>query len=771
MNPVMLDQITIGELKILVLDMAPTIGVGFSAPLGSLVIVQGQAGIYQKTSANDTDWTTSSVNAEDVLDIIGAALSSSSTIALSYDDLAGTVSAGIVANSIDNSHISATAAIDATKIADGSVSNTEFQHLSNVSSDIQGQLDALAAEDLTFLKLDGTRPMTGSLNMGGQNIDSVGVVTASSQVTIQNGDTFSSMVPTEISVSDDASAFYSYLGTNYLTFDQDSIIGATAGNLNLSADAAYIELQSQGQNVLEITPTAVNALKPLNMNNNGINYVADGVVATDAATKGQLDTLATYANSTFIPLSQKGAANGVATLGADSKIPTSQLPALAITDVHVVANIAARDALTVEEGDVAKVTDAGAGLPRTYIYDGAAWVEIESGSDVDTVNGYTGTVILDTDDIAEGSSNLYFTNARAKTAAVSNAIVDGVLDVAPSQNAVYDALALLDAEDLTFLKLDGSRSMSGTLNLADNQLTFGGGTYARYANPNKFQYYAAQEIDIGQYSASTQSYLYTDSFGAYLAHTNLTSGIGSSIDVEQSLLTLRSRTVKLSSPSSDWKVEHIWDTLGHHYVQYTGFEWIDVGTSTIRNLVAGVNSSDAVNKGQLDAVQSALDAEDLTFLKLNGSRSMSGDLNMGSNDVVNVGAVGIGTVTPETALEIVDNNVKFNVKGASTTTSGAVNAVISSITPANNSVEVLKVFITGIDTTSHDSVAYEKTVKVKNVGNTVSLSTIQSDYTAEDPSLSAANSTFIVNANSIDIRVTGVNNKNITWKCLIHRMR
>ena len=48
---------------------------------------------------------------------------------------------------------------------------------------------------------------------------------------------------------------------------------------------------------------------------------------------------------------------------------------------------------------------------------------------------------LNTDAVAEGTK-LYFTDARAKAASVIDAIVDGVLDIAPSQNAVYDALAL-----------------------------------------------------------------------------------------------------------------------------------------------------------------------------------------------------------------------------------------------------------------------------------------------------------------------------------------
>lgn len=95
-----------------------------------------------------------------------------------------------------------------------------------------------------------------------------------------------------------------------------------------------------------------------------------------------------------------GAVNGIATLDANGKLASAQVPSIAITDVFVVADITARDALTgVEEGDVAKVTDAGAGLPKTYIYDGSSWIEIESGSDVDTVNGQTGTVVLESDDI------------------------------------------------------------------------------------------------------------------------------------------------------------------------------------------------------------------------------------------------------------------------------------------------------------------------------------------------------------------------------------
>jgi len=81
--------------------------------------------------------------------------------------------------------------------------------------------------------------------------------------------------------------------------------------------------------------------------------------------------------------SARGAANGVASLDANSKAPSSQLPAIAITDVSVVADAAARDALTAEEGDVAIVT----GLDKTFIYDGSAWQELATSNDTITLSG------------------------------------------------------------------------------------------------------------------------------------------------------------------------------------------------------------------------------------------------------------------------------------------------------------------------------------------------------------------------------------------------
>ena len=140
--------------------------------------------------------------------------------------------------------------------------------------------------------------------------------------------------------------------------------------------------------------------------------------------------------------SKLGQQNGIATLDSFGKLYASQLPSLAITDVYVVEYIADRDAIIYQVGDVVKVTKAvqsasGEWLARTYIAtDNGTWLDIVTESDVDTVNGQTGTVVLTTDDIAEGYNNKYFTDSRAQSAAVVNTLAGNEIDHAPSVSSV-----------------------------------------------------------------------------------------------------------------------------------------------------------------------------------------------------------------------------------------------------------------------------------------------------------------------------------------------
>lgn len=110
------------------------------------------------------------------------------------------------------------------------------------------------------------------------------------------------------------------------------------------------------------TVTSVAATVPTGLQVSGSPITSSGTLAItyqsgyQGFTTAEANTIANL-GSTYIPLSQKGAVNGVATLDANQKIPQNQLPAIAITDTFVVASQSAMLALTAEVGDVAVRSD------------------------------------------------------------------------------------------------------------------------------------------------------------------------------------------------------------------------------------------------------------------------------------------------------------------------------------------------------------------------------------------------------------------------------
>lgn len=101
----------------------------------------------------------------------------------------------------------------------------------------------------------------------------------------------------------------------------------------------------------------------------------------------------------------KGQANGLAELDAGGKVPSSQLPALALTDIWTVASEAEQLALTAQEGDIAIRTD----LNKSYAHNGgtagtmADWSLLLTPTDaVLSIFGRTGAVVAQTNDYAWG---------------------------------------------------------------------------------------------------------------------------------------------------------------------------------------------------------------------------------------------------------------------------------------------------------------------------------------------------------------------------------
>jgi hypothetical protein len=206
-------------------------------------------------------------------------------------------------------------------------------------------------------------------------------------------------------------------------------------------------------------------------------YLATGavdarVLATDAVETAKIKNAAVtaekLADSCISAMSKidsaiLNVANGLVKLDGSSKIPVTLLPNAILeykgifTPGTTVLKDYADGATAAEHiGDVYRASaagehDFGPSTPRLVTFEigdyaicneNGVWERADTSDAVVSVNGKQGVVTLGTDDVAEGSTNKYFTDARAKSAAVSDAIVDGVTDVAPSQNAVYDALAL-----------------------------------------------------------------------------------------------------------------------------------------------------------------------------------------------------------------------------------------------------------------------------------------------------------------------------------------
>lgn len=128
-----------------------------------------------------------------------------------------------------------------------------------------------------------------------------------------------------------------------------------------------------------------------------------------------------------INLSEKGVANGVATLDASGLIPSSQLGALAISEYlgnfsNTTTALANAWVQASQRGDWFTVADDGTGKSASYIVTTDSPTTLSHITKISTptdavlsVNWQTGIVSLSTTEISEGT-NLYFTDARAISA-------------------------------------------------------------------------------------------------------------------------------------------------------------------------------------------------------------------------------------------------------------------------------------------------------------------------------------------------------------------
>lgn len=210
-------------------------------------------------------------------------------------------------------------------------------------------------------------------------------------------------------------------GTNIKTINSTTILGS--GNIAVATtaqgaladsalQAAAIGVTVQGySSVLAATTASFTTADETKLD--GIEAGADITDATNVAAAGAVMT------------SEKGAANGVAPLGSDSKISTSYLPAavLGAANYQGVWNASTNTpTLTSSTGtkgfyyvvDIAGSTNLDGitdwKLGDWAIFNGSAWEKVDNTDAVISVNSQIGAVVLDADDISDSSTTNKFTN-------------------------------------------------------------------------------------------------------------------------------------------------------------------------------------------------------------------------------------------------------------------------------------------------------------------------------------------------------------------------
>ena len=101
--------------------------------------------------------------------------------------------------------------------------------------------------------------------------------------------------------------------------------------------------------------------------------------------------------------------------------------------------------------------------------DGSNQLNLSATGAVTSVNGQTGVIVLGTDDLAEGSTNLYYTDARADARAQLK--IDALVDTAPGTLDTLNELAAALGDDADF-STTITTSIATKLSTADFNTTF-----------------------------------------------------------------------------------------------------------------------------------------------------------------------------------------------------------------------------------------------------------------------------------------------------------
>ncbi len=309
---------------------------------------------------------------------VNDATSSSKGVVQLAGDLTGTADAPRIANNaVTNAKLST--GIDVTKLADGSVSNTELQRLGNVTGDVQAQLDSKAS--------------------------------TSSLADVATSGDYADLVNKPVNIDEDKT---------------DDLLKTDLVNDLITGGVTLVLTAEQGKvlkNALDQKAAATNVYTKTETDN-----LLTGKVNTEVG-KGLSENDYTNTEKTLLAgaeqAANKNTANGYAGLDANSKIDVSQLPAITINNVYTVGSEGAMLGLSVVQGDMAIRTD----VSQNYIHNGGTtggitdWTELAFPNiEVTSVNGKTGDVVVGIADISTLQTEL---NSKANSSDLATVATSG----------------------------------------------------------------------------------------------------------------------------------------------------------------------------------------------------------------------------------------------------------------------------------------------------------------------------------------------------------
>jgi hypothetical protein len=192
-----------------------------------------------------------------------------------------------------------------------------------------------------------------------------------------------------------------------------------SGDVTLAAGANMAVNQTGNTITLVSTDTTYSAGNGLTLSGtsfslpvttSGTGNVVTGITQTTNGLTVNLGSMPTSSDlANYIPVSQKGAANGVASLDASGLVPASQLPSYVddvlegyykTADGKFYKEAGYTTLITGETGKIYVSLDTN----KTYRWTGTTFVYITSGA-VDSVNGLTGVVVLNKSHVGLGNAD------------------------------------------------------------------------------------------------------------------------------------------------------------------------------------------------------------------------------------------------------------------------------------------------------------------------------------------------------------------------------